>query len=1117
MNKRNRRNQNSNNKIRNGDNRINRNRNRDNRTSNLRVNQQIRSRIGQNNARNAARNRPDDPISPATDANTVSRLTTRNVGFIRPDSVTFWRREHITALGSKLSNLTAATFRSLHVDAIRELSQEQLEGLTKGKIQLMTSAQFANIPNIGHLSDVGFSYLNPGIHIANLTPDQAGQIRPEQTAKMKAIQLEVLSPNALARMTPESLAAITPAIFSKIDDDQIKALQPEQIAAITPEQIAKLSDDQLSELSSEQLAELQPESFAAISKEAIKGLSKEKLEVIKAEHINVMTLDQVEGIIEIISPETSKADIQAFLKLEEGGTPAELFQLLKGIGLDRILAISEITALVKASAGITNKDHILQILNSIGNRSSISETTTLISNASRASLMDIDAMIQAAPAEGNPAVELTNLLGSVSSQTSIPEITTLIQEVRANDANATIQGINELIESIPQKHLRHANNFTGLIQAIGNRGSLAKTTELINRIGVNNSLIDMTNLVTAAVTLENTITLERLANFIELTPKSNTRASDLEALIQATGAQGTIDDLKFLVRDAITYGTIPNITDLVRSIGVKNTISEITRELLREVFNSRILGDRATIGAITALINADLTEANPATAFKELINKVGNRSPIGDVIAFVRRVKQIHPAATITEINTLLEEVNRHNPNTTIAEVNALFRATPAGGNPLTDLTTILNRIGNRSTIAETITLLQRINVHNAGTAVADIDALIQTVPNGVNASTRLTTLVNRVGGRSTIVETTTLLQRINVHRAGTSTTHIDDLLQTVAGDAANPATELTTIVNGVGDRSSIAETTTLLARINVHRAGTNNADIVALINAAPAGGNPSARLTTLINRVGDRSSIAHTTTLIQRAIHHNATTTLAEIDALVNAAGNQANIAQDLTDVINEVANNANVPETTLMIQRATIRIGPGNTNELVALIHQGPVQNTPARVRALLNALAGVNVGQRLAKFQRIRPRIALFEQRAANGGIVAVPAYGTRRYDATGNVTLAPPPSPNYASQHSWDHFYRRHSYRHFDFNDIKLNNSMWPDGTNLRNMLDAELPGAVVAGFFNTAPPYGPPFYTANTANVQIGVNGTNRLTQLYPTGGADEDFSDNELNAINNLL
>ena len=111
------------------------------------------------------------------------------------------------------------------------------------------------------------------------------------------------------------------------------------------------------------------------------------------------------------------------------------------------------------------------------------------------------------------------------------------------------------------------------------------------------------------------------------------------------------------------------------------------------------------------------------------------------------------------------------------------------------------------------------------------------------------------------------------------------------------------------------------------------------------------------------------------------------------------------------------------------------------------------------------------------------------------------------ATGNVWL---------EANRWDHYYQRHTYRYFDFGGIKPANSMWPDGIDLQNELDATMPfvGPPIVGSSSY-------FAQADGNGNHVGVNwhdNCGQVDQFYPRnpGHANDNFSENELRAIRNL-
>jgi hypothetical protein len=127
----------------------------------------------------------------------------------------------------------------------------------------------------------------------------------------------------------------------------------------------------------------------------------------------------------------------------------------------------------------------------------------------------------------------------------------------------------------------------------------------------------------------------------------------------------------------------------------------------------------------------------------------------------------------------------------------------------------------------------------------------------------------------------------------------------------------------------------------------------------------------------------------------------------------------------------------------------------------------------------------------------------------------------------ISPAADPPNMYWYQSRMDHYLERHTYDGFDFGDIKLRNTMWPEGTTPKNISDwlqetlhalhrppAGRPTAFPPG---SAPP---PLTLPNGIEVRVMFDlppggGATRVGSFHPTGGRPDvvTFTKAEMKAI----
>lgn len=653
-------------------------------------------------------------------------------------------------------------------------------------------------------------------------------------------------------------------------------------------------------------------------------------------------------------------------------------------------------------------------------------------------------------ANANPAediVQIAPLLELVGGENPIPHITGLINGVNGKNGDAGMLAnllANFQNDPLPLMDfievINNVNHLQPLLDAVANRRLLYR---LLDAEPNGNAVLTCIPLIDNVAFLPDLLAAVGNTALLQTLLVRLGNGQELLDLVNTVDDAGTLDQLLQLVPNAGTLQAILNISNR----------GELIISLVQEV-NAK----NGNAAMLPALLTAEGGDPLPLLDFLQVITDANHLAGLFVLIPNRR------------DLYRLLETV----PN----------------GQHLTDL---YNHVGANGTAEEIIELVQTVQRHNGGTAITDIDLMVQAAPAAGNLCVHLTTLVDHVQNHDTVAQTTALITRARLHDNGATILQIDTLVQ-AAPAAANLSTDLTTLTNRVGANGTVTQTTDLITRARHYDNGATTLQVDALVHAAPAAANLCVHLRDLVNHVAANGTIPQTTDLIAAVRnHHNAATTL-NVDQLVQDATAVANICVDLTNLINEIQNNGNIAQIRQLLQRSVTTLGAGNTNQLIPLIHRNAAQNTPVHVRAFLIALNPNN----LARYQQIQPKIPRFLGNAAPG-------------HADYNVTMHGYPFRS----NRWDHFYERHTYECYDFAQTDNGQGIWPVGTNTRDQLRAVFPGITA---MDVATLRGAGDTSVDVANHRVGVSNSGFwITQFFPLAGAYDDFYRRaEMDAIEDL-
>ncbi len=750
---------------------------------------------------------------------------------------------------------------------------------------------------------------------------------------------------------------------------------------------------------------------------------------------------QVRPLVEAMAEIGTSGEATALLGTVAGtATPTQITALLAGaVGRDPTVTLGQIGGLVTA----------------VGANGTLTDIGTLVTAAGvrdgTSTIAQIAALVTAAGNVPAVCVDLTALVNAVAANGTIVQDTALVAAVRNHRPDATIPDITALATAVGAV-VGLATNLTALINAAGPGWSVPDTRAVVTQIGVNGTLPEITALATAALA-HAPVTAAQLVALLQAAPQVANLAVDVTALLNAVAAAGTINATARLVTDAVAndpavtviqitalVGVNPQPPDLaqlrhlVNAVAGNGTVTETTallaavnaqrpettvsqvRDLVLAAGNvgnvcndlialvtalagrGTILQTRQLVAAVvangtvpdaTALVNAIRVHAPAASAHHivtllgafgaapnltvdvaGLVNAVGANGSLPQVITLAAAARGHQPGTTVPQLTALvvaagnvpnvcvglLALVNAVAANGTIPESTGLLAAVGLAGT-LAEATALVTAIGVNGTVPQTTALIGAAVGHHPGTTVPQITALAQSFAAAAGLSTNLTALVNAIAANSTVPQTTALVTAARVHHAATTVPQMTALVA-AAGNVGNVAGDLTTLLNAVAANGTVPQTTGLVTAARGHDGAATLTHITALVNAFVAAPGISTNLTALVNAVAANGTIVETTALVTAARVHNAATTVPQMTALVTAAGNYATLSVHLTTLINTIAVNGTVPQTTLLVTRAIVHNAGTRVleiNALAAAFVAAAALST--NLTALVNAVAARN----------------------------------------------------------------------------------------------------------------------------------------------------------------
>ena len=699
----------------------------------------------------------------------------------------------------------------------------------------------------------------------SLPPDAIGGLNRDQLNILTRERVQQLSTEQFLKINVSDLGPMAISYLdpdhhiTQMSDDQVRNLTPEQVTRMLPEQLDKFSANKIVLLDPATLGSINPAAFTNLSAGQLAALSNSQLASISNQQIAQLNANQLTSLsveqLNQLTPGTFAAIPPASLsQLDSAKINGLSNNLINNLTIDQVRALSQ----VLYPAAIPN---------------------------------DLDRFFRITA--GQNISDIFSLLKSAENRSSLNEISDLIDRAIHHNDGTSVDEINTLFRVAP----RVGNPIPDLIQ-------------ILNSVGNRNNVADTATLILQARVHTNTATLTDINRLVQAAPAINDNATELTNLLTAVGNNGNLDQIIDLVNTAVQNGTVNELTALVNEakaneqgvsmVRLKNLLDktpDIPNRLVDLTNLIRAVQTQNELGEIGTLISR--TGATGSIAdLSALINAVGNRSSLGEIN------------------NTLLRHAITHDRNLSIAGLTAMVNAAPAGGNPALDLAALITRIGNNGTIAETTFLINRAIHHNPGTTIQDIEALAQAAPAAPNTAVQLANLVNTIGANSTLPDTTALV-RAAIQHDGTANIQTITALAARAPAAANLSADLTTLINRIGNNGTVVQTTNLIDRARVHDANATLLQIDALVQASP-NQQVVTRLTDLVNEMGNHGTIVETTNLIQRVLHHQGGTSLADIRNLVRRAPNEAQLAVNLRTLVDHVAGNGDVNQLANLFQRA-------------------------------------------------------------------------------------------------------------------------------------------------------------------------------------------------------
>ena len=330
------------------------------------------------------------------------------------------------------------------------------------------------------------------------------------------------------------------------------------------------------------------------------------------------------------------------------------------------------------------------------------------------------------------------------------DIDALLQAVQINNGGANRQTILAYLTA-------GGNDFaalTGLLQATAADRTIQQLTALLNGIpDYNGDVVDLAALV-QTVQLHN----------------AGTSTDDIENLIGAVGDNGTLDETMALVQTLAGRNTIRELETLIRAIENHNAGTDVSHiDTLLQTVQARNAG--TSVVDTTQLINAIGANGSVA-ATTALINTLGGRDPIVDLSAFVDAVQPHNNGTPLADMDALLQAIEHHHAGTHIAGITGLINTVGANGT-VGQMRALVNTVAAHSTFGELSALVTAIGQHNPNTAVAAIDAFVQTLGGVGNVCTELTAIVQAVQHHGTIQQMTAMVAQAVITLGAA---HVSDL-----------------------------------------------------------------------------------------------------------------------------------------------------------------------------------------------------------------------------------------------------------------------------------------------------------------------------------------------------
>jgi len=735
------------------------------------------------------------------------------------------------------------------------------------------------------------------------------------------------------------------------------------------------------------------------------------------------------------------------------------------------------------------------------------------------------------------------LVESIGKKVQKKALNNFLVEVLKNYNNVSLNEINQFVSAAKPKKANEkdffAQNLQALVGSLGNDGSILETKNLIN----------------AFRDKVKQVSLPQINSFIQNVKRNNNQsvkiADNVGKLINAVGGRNTISEIQRLVsdvREVMGDVALEKITLLLNKVlegeqnrGNKFNVSGALAGLVQGLSGKLGVADtiqligqineswpQESLDQLNGLIKAAFkfeanTLNNTVGALKALETSINGKSQRKDTTALINEVYNNWKGASITDINSLVQETFKSDANKEIDIAK--------------ELKTIVSRISGRATIEQTKSLITAINGNWGGVSLADnklIKSALKSKENPVDqVVANVRALVNSVNGTSSENDLADLVDAVYKKWSSATITDITSLVTEARrvglNNGVNMAKKLTTLVNGLNDKLTIQQTTTLIQTIN-NRPVPSSIDhmtilLQAAVKAKDGDNDVAGRLTTLIGNIGDRSTFKEAADMVKKAADNYSETfkleTLNNMVVRVNNARalNPDNPGTTLNTIFDSIGKFGAFDQVYTLVDTAYAKLGTVLNDVFLNLLKRNKknsTSETPKKVVALLNGLyldgLADNVENNKDRFIKVASKIPLFLNRAAvNVEKKLIPILGNANYyDENNAVEL-------YASQDSFNHFYKRHSYNHFDFADIKIENGMYEHPTtNLKKLLGQNMQAAINANIVLNNGGRGERIVEVN--DFEIGINGSNRVTRFYPVRGdyLDVNFRASEMRAINNL-